>query len=224
MTHFSEVVCDNCFFRGTRSCSYKQYVRLQENLVIFVCNYIRVALVILMMVTYLRPKAILGILALAYNAFQMLGPSARRKELGGNRSLQQNEELEKLDLGHASYNKSIMAILTWFLMIYSRCMPIIMLAILLSGVFVVMHASLIKSVSEHKARRKKVLSYQLMEVIRNSSKSGDPRSLFRELLAEALSIVFKTTTLARKWSLYSLLWTRDRVKACFRPRDTLSWN
>jgi hypothetical protein len=87
-----------------------------------------------------------------------------------------------------------------------------------------MHASLIKSVSEQKARGKKALSYQLMEVIRNSSKNGDPRSLFRELSAEAVSMVFKTMISARKWSLYSLLWTRDRVKACFRPRDTLSWN
>jgi hypothetical protein len=176
------------------------------------------------MVTYLRPKAILGILALGYNTFQMLGPSARREESGGNRSLQRKEELEKWDLGHASYNRSIMAIMTWFLMIYSRCMPIVVLALLLSGVFIVMHASLIKSVSEQKARGKKALSYQLMEVIRNSSKNGDPRSLFRELSAEAVSMVFKTMISARKWSLYSLLWTRDRVKACFRPRDTLSWN
>lgn len=182
---------------------------------------------ILLMVTYLRPKAILGILALgysSYNAFRMLESASRRKEIGGNRSLQRHVEIEKWDIGQASYNKSIMAIMTWFLMIYSRCMPIITLAMLLSGVFILIHASLIKSVSEHKARGKNVLSYQFMEVIRNSSGNGDPRSLFRELAAEAVSVVFKTMMLARKWSLFSILWTRDRVKACFRPRDTLSWN
>jgi len=213
--------------RRTRSRSHEYNFWLQENLVVYICNYIRVALLILLMVTYLRPKAILGILALGYsgyNALKMLESASRRKEIGGIRSLQHKEELEKWDLGQASYNKSMMAIMTWFLIIYSRCMPIILLAILLSGLFILMHASLMKSVSEHKVRGRKVLSYRFMEVIRNSSRTGDPRFLLRELAAEAVSVVFKSVMLARKWSLYSMLWTRDQVKACFRPRDTLSWN
>jgi len=120
------------------------FERFDENIVCFLANYLRVGAAILLLCTYLRPKAVFGIALMAYNVYTgyraLATPSAP-----------QSRHARTTTTPPAPANPAI-AILTWFVMVYSKCVPIVALALLLSAISISLHASLRRTVSETRCR------------------------------------------------------------------------
>ena len=177
---------------------------LQENLVYYVGNYLRLSLVILLLMTYLRPKSIVGIVVIACNIYsnydalvvsQSQGTRARGQPADSNRTI-------------------FMAILTWIAMIYSKCMPILSLALLVSMGVIMLHASLRRAPSEDRYRGRKPISYSFESVLRGLPR--DSRRVFRELLSESGQCVLGLGITGKKWLTYYALCFLDNVKSMFR--------
>lgn len=177
---------------------------MQENLVYYAGNYLRMSLVILLLMTYLRPKSIVGILVVGYNIFSNYGTLVS-SQTGGMETQQQNMD---------SNRTIFMAGLTWLAMIYSKCMSIIALALLLSTSTVLLHASLRRAPSEDRYKGRKPLSFSFQSVLRGLPR--DSRKVFREGMSEMVQYVTDIGISVKRWSRYYALCLLDNVKNLFR--------
>ena len=178
---------------------------LQENIVYYFGNYMRLFLCILVLMTYLRPKSIVGIAVLGYNMY-----SNYERALQASGGMQREEEDRSADLG--SSNKTILiAALTWVVMVYSKCMPILLLAMMVSLVAIIVHAAIRASASECRYRGKKVISYSFKDVWRGDG--GDSQRIYREIFL----VCRQSCMQGYRWALYYGLVWRDRLlQVCSR--------
>lgn len=156
--------------------------------------------------TYLRPKSIVGIILIAYNIYSsydllvasqpgVVGADARQKNAGSNRTI-------------------FMAGVTWLAMVYSKCIPIISLALLVSLFVIMLHASLRRASSEGRYRGRKPISYSFDSVLRGLPR--DSRTVFVELLSEMKLFIMGVVVSGKRWSTYYVLLLIDNVKGLFR--------
>lgn len=183
-------------------------------MVCFLGNYMRMALLILMLTTYLRPKALLGVIALGYNIFSGM---KKIRSLNANRNPQ--ERLQERNMNNVD---AVVALLTWLLVVYSKCTSIILLAFVLSSMFVLVHASLHTSYSESKWRGKERLSYSFFEVMRGKRGHGgdDPRQVVWDLYRSAWASGLDAGRMTKRWSIYYILVLWDSIKSLCALRWT----
>jgi hypothetical protein len=167
-------------------------------LVYFLGNYTRLSLCIVILVTYLRPRSIIGILMIAYNVYIHYCNAVRA----------QRETGEGSNDMHA--NKTMAwTVITWIAIVYSKCMPIISLAFLISLASILLHASLKRSISETRYRGKKPISYSFRSVYKGLPKES--RTLFKECSTESLEIAIQTVITIKRWTKYYLLYCKDSI-------------
>jgi len=173
--------------------------RMDENLVYYLGNYLRVGLFLLLICTYLRPKSVLGIAVLGYNVYWNQGVLGSR-------------EAGRTNSGSADVSKqnSVIMLVTWLIMIYSKCMPIIALSLVLSLAVIVLHAGLRRSHSEGKFRGKLKLSYSFRSVWTGMPRES--RKIFREIVDETRGGFLQASLMARRWLKYYLLSFRDKIR------------
>jgi hypothetical protein len=192
------------------------FERFDENIVCFLANYLRVGAAILLLCTYLRPKAVFGIALMAYNLYTgyraLATPSAPQSQSRHARITRTTPP--------APANPAI-AILTWFVMVYSKCVPIVALALLLSAISISLHASLRRTVSETRCRTgaKDNVSFSFRQVWK-----GQPRES-RRLLREGWSATTHNasgwTQSARRWIYYCGLRAADWIRDA---SSRIGWN
>ena len=165
------------------------FERVDENIVHYLANYLRVAAAILLLCTYLRPRAVLGIAFLVYNFYttwctlriEVLPPSLPSPWIG------------------------------ILVMIYSKCAPIVGLAFLLSLLVISLHASFRRTASEMRRRPHgtSYSSYSFRQVWK-----GHPREARRlpqegwEAIARSASAGVRTSW---KWAKFYTLSVFDRI-------------
>lgn len=109
---------------------------------------------------------------------------------------------------------SILAVATWFLVAYTRCIPVLLLAICLSLSFTFVHASSRAAPSESRYKGKLPLSYSIWQVIGRESSNGDPRLLFKQILHGAVLTGIRYYTYARGWMQF---YARSGMERLSRP-------
>lgn len=161
----------------------------QENTATYLPNYWRLALAILFLTFYLRPAALLGTAAIAlsmyhhYNRIKQQQQRERERRGNGTDSAAAAPEMPQdpnEQLLSAAYT-----IGAWMLVVYTRCMPILMLAMVLATASVLLHAVARRAPSEYRHRGRHLLGYTLSEVLGRSAPptaDADPRLLFKQLL------------------------------------------
>lgn len=190
---------------------------LQENLVYYFGNYMRVFLCILVLMTYLRPRSIVGIAVLGFNVY-----SNYERALQASRGTQQQQqEIGSADLGGGSSNKTILiAALTWMAMVYSKCMPILLLAMMVSVVVIMVHAASRASASECRYRGKRPIAYSLKNFWRGDG--GDSRRICREIGMACRQSCIQ----GFRWTFYYGLvwrdWLMQSISRIYRGRNE-SW-
>ncbi len=174
-------------------------------------NYVRMALVVLFLMVYLRPKAILGVLAVLYNMYSAFQAQQRRnsriedkdQETRGKERLQRREQ--------PSTAQVYLAVVTWILVTYSGCLPIMLLSLVLSLVFIALHASLRQSQSEGKYRGKSVVCFKFSDVLRRKrGGTEDPWALFKDMYRV---LILERLVYWKKWGVYYALTLWDQMKS-----------
>lgn len=146
---------------------------------VYLPNYLRVALAILLLVMYLRPVALFGTAAVAVNVFVHTRRTLRRQ-------LRQQQAGLPHRRSESDAQDTPMAILstlaTWLLVAYTRCFSLIALAALLSAFTILLHAAGRKALSESRYRGKTPLGYRLEQVLGLApvNQGQDPFLVFRQ--------------------------------------------
>lgn len=175
-------------------------------------NYMRVSLVILVLMTYLRPRSIVGIVVLAYTMYSNYSNMVAAAALGESRREETNSN---------SNNRTLaMGLLTWVAMIYSKCMPIISLALLVSLGGVMLHASLRRAPSEMRYKGRRPISYSFESVVRGLPR--DSRRVYRELVSETGAYVLHLGVAGKRWLTYYVLYVKEYIHACM-PACMPAW-
>jgi len=138
---------------------------------------------------------------------------------------------------------AVLAIATWIAVVYTRCMPIIILGLFIGLFLCLLHASLRTSPSELRLRgnnnntattnpitlhfqrlhRSAVPaaphSYTLGQVLgRQLSPPGcDPRLVFKQVHRTFIEFIIATLRLGKRWLMYYLLSAWDTVRRPFAP-------
>lgn len=162
---------------------------MQENLVYYAGNYMRISLIILVLMTYLRPKSVVGIVVLAYTIYSNYQVLVAAQVRGGG------------PRHHDTSNRTIvMAMLTWVAMIYSKCMPIISLALLVSLGVIMLHASHRRAPSETRYKGRKPISYSFESVVKGLPR--DSRRVYKEIVSETFQYVLHLGVTGKRWLTY----------------------
>jgi PRA1 family protein len=124
----------------------------QENAAFYCTNYLRCLLFILMLTLYLRPIAVVGALVLAitisFNLNTALELQQRRLDAAaGAAAAAAAPTAPQSPLG------AVLAVAAWLAVMYTRCMPIIILGLSIGMLICLLHASLHTSPSELRLRR-----------------------------------------------------------------------
>ena len=167
----------------------------------YASNYVRISLVVLLLMTYLRPKSIVGIVVMAYNIYSNYDVLVQR---GGEDHRRQQD----------SNRTIVMAMITWIAMIYSKCMPIISLALLVSMGVIMVHASLRRAPSEDRYKGRKPISYSFESVIRGLPR--DSRRVCREIVSETGQGILHLGLTGKRWLKYYGLLLFDSIQGIFR--------
>ncbi len=154
---------------------------LQENFVSFLPNYLRLAAAVLLATFYLRPKALLGAAALAVSLYRSIsralerqaadaaaaqiggrarggsarGPAAAAAGAAGGAAADPNEQLITAGL----------TVVTWVLVAYTRCMPVLLLGMVASLVAVLAHCGLRRAPSEYRYKGRQPLGFTLRQLL-----------------------------------------------------------
>ncbi|PSC73348.1 Drug Metabolite transporter superfamily [Micractinium conductrix] len=174
--------------------------RTEENFVSFLPNYLRLAGAVLLATFYLRPKALLGAAAVAVSMYRSLGLALRRQQaeaaagaagsegrgrqppLAQQRAQQQQQQ--RTDPNESAVTAAT-TVVTWLLVAYTRCLPMLLLGATASLVAVLVHCALRRAPSESRHKGRQPLGYSWRQVLgRDPAPEGaDPRALFREVAA-----------------------------------------
>ena len=201
----------------------------------YAANYLRLMLFLLMLTLYLRPIAVIGAMALAITTYYNITAITQRHQ-----QQHANEQQSNGTLGPA------LAAATWIVVVFTKCVPILLLGLCIGCIAVLVHASLRPSPSEQRTytatpllasvgggngrgrRRSPPLSYVLRDVLFahrytiNPQEGIDPRLVFRQLWdAGGRWAAYKTTQL-RRWTVYYGLAALDFLKNPSIPLRFLS--
>ena len=201
--------------------------RMEENLVYYCPNYIRAAVVILLLTLYLRPVAVLGAISLALSTYLSISAAMRRQQMlaraSASTASQRGQYVgsfgDNLDgLQPQRWSSVCLSIVSWFLVVYTRCIPIISLGVFFAVVFVGMHAASRESPSETRYRGRQPINYQMTQVLgyRTAPKDSDPRFLFKEIAITMRRYVLSTIMVWRRRLQYHVGALRDRLRWGFR--------
>ncbi|KAL4424091.1 hypothetical protein ABPG75_001392 [Micractinium tetrahymenae] len=166
--------------------------RTEESFVTFLPNYLRLAGAVLLATFYLRPKALLGAAAVAYSMYRTVGAALerQRQELqqqqaaaaGGGANGSRAAARPPANPNEQAVN-ALLAVVTWLLVAYTRCLPMLLLGAAASLAAVLAHCALRRAPSEYRHKGRQLLGYTWRQVLgREPVPDGsDPRALFREL-------------------------------------------
>lgn len=147
----------------------------------FLPNYLRLAAAVLLATFYLRPNALLGAAALAVSMYRSIsralvhqaadaaaaaqgsgsGRSSSRSSRGtaagaaGGAAADPNEQLVTAAL----------TVVTWLLVAYTRCIPILLLGMAVSLVAVLVHCGLRRAPSEYRYKGRQPLGFTLLQLL-----------------------------------------------------------
>lgn len=158
-------------------------------------NYLRLALLVLMLVLYLRPIALLGTAAVAVTVYintksvlqrEQAAARAAATARGGSGSSGTAQRAQQQAAAAADQKPlvGLSTLATWLLVAYTGCLPIILLAVLLSTLLVLVHSCTREARSESKHRGRAPLGYTLQQVLGRQQPpqpSADTRLVFKEL-------------------------------------------
>ncbi len=216
---------------------------MQENAAFYCTNYLRCVALILMLTLYLRPLAVVGALLLAvsisFNINTAIEMQQRRLDAAGGGGAQApaaGNMTPQSPLG------AVLAIATWLAVVYTRCMPIIVLGVSIGLFICLLHAALRTSPSElrlrgngaggtgntnpislHFYRNRGAAaaphSYTLGQVLgRQPVPPGcDPRLLFKQINRTFIETVKASAGRGRRWLVYYVLIAWDTVRRPFVP-------
>jgi hypothetical protein len=172
--------------------------RVDENVVYYVGNYVRLSCLVLLLCTYLRPKSLFGIALMAYNAYNSY--SAYNAYSGVSKQAE------------PARPNAVITIVTWLVMVYSKCIPIVLLAMTVSVAAIFFHAGLRRAPSE--TRRRTNASYSFRQVWKDQPR-GEARRLFREGFDQCVNGLSWLALTARRWGTFYALSLVDRVQRLF---------
>jgi hypothetical protein len=176
--------------------------RIEDNLVTFLPNYLRMFLIIFLLTFYLKPKALIGAIAICINVYvnrnaffvsQQQQPStqAPRQHIPSPSQQQQQQQQQP-------HINPTVAIICSIIAMVTNCLPTTILATLLSTLFILLHASITRSPSDlhhhhhrsnikNRGRKSSIstaepLGWSLSQVIlKNDNNDNDTRLLFKQL-------------------------------------------
>jgi hypothetical protein len=166
------------------------------------------AFAVVVMTLYLRPRAVIGVIALCISIVLQLRRITDHHRTGGGPERVNTNALSAPRIrgdvptavqGPAS---TIVALLTWILVAYSRCIPILLLGVFLASLAVTMHAGARQAPSEERYRGRERVSYSLVEVLgwRPVVADSDPRLVFKQLWNEVVVLCKTIVFGARRWA------------------------
>jgi hypothetical protein len=187
-----------------------------------------------MLTLYLRPIAVVGTLILAvtlsFNINTAIETQQRRLDAanGGGAAAAAAPTTPQSPLA------AVLAIATWITVVYTRCMPIILLGLSIGLLICVLHATLHTSSSEQRRGTNPISlhfhrnraaasaaphSYTLKQVLgRQPVPPGcDPRLLFRQIHSTAVETIRAMAGRGRRWCVYYALVLWDTVRRPFVP-------
>lgn len=219
--------------------------RFEENIATYLPNYLRLALLVIMLTFYLRPIALFGAISLAASMYLNLtrvlqeqqnaaleqahrnagrsgGPTfASSAAVGSGFSFSQNHQDPTQQLGAL-----FLTLITWFLVAYTRCLPIVILALALAGLTVSMHAALRRAPSEYRYKGKSPIGWTIDQVLgrRMVPQGEDARLVFRQAVAAMRNVIRAKSVAAARYAKYYMLCALDAVKAPFSRRASSAWS
>lgn len=173
-----------------------------------------------MLTLYLRPIAIFGAAAIAISAAYNINKAMQQQQQQrtANDATNQGTAPPTAPQTQSSIGAGL-AIGTWLVVVYTRCMPIIFLGLILGGGVVSTHAGLRQSPSETRYRGRTPLSYTIYQVLgRQPAPTGsDPRLVFKQLGQECWRAIARRGKGLKRWAVYYVLTAWDAVRRPFVP-------
>jgi hypothetical protein len=154
---------------------------VQENLVAFLPNYLRLAAGVLLACFYLRPRALLGGACLAYSVYRSIAITMRRQlaeaeaqaavaAAGGGAAGRQAAAAARQRAAAAGdpNEQAVTALLTavtWVAVAYTRCLPVVALGCCAAALAVGAHAALRRAASEQRYKGRVPLAFSWRQVL-----------------------------------------------------------
>lgn len=197
--------------------------RIDENYVKYCSNYLRVTVAILITTLYLRPIAVLGAAALLTSGyFSVIAAVRNQNVLNRDSSGQQHSAKgsnQNPEFSSQSQMSAWMMIASWLIIVYTRCIPIIALGLLMSLLFILLHSSLREAPSESRYRGSAPISFSISQVIglEERPENSDTKLMFKEIAKEFRVGLIYYIARSRLWLYFQL----RSIKDLFRWRRSL---
>ncbi len=145
----------------------------------FLPNYLRLAAGVMLATFYLRPKALLGAAAVAFSLYRSIALAMRRQhaeaaaaaetaQQGGGRQ-QHVAAAQRAAVAAADPNEQMVTaaatVVTWLLVAYTRCMPMMFLGVVNSLVVVLLHSALRRAPSELRHKGRQLLGFTWRQLL-----------------------------------------------------------
>lgn len=155
---------------------------------------------------YLRPRAVIGVIALCISIGLQL-----RRVMGHQRTGRENMRANASTMAPETPTEisrlqgptsTIVALLTWILVAYSRCIPILLLGVSVASLAIIMHAGTRQAPSEDRYRGREKFNYSLGEVLgwRSVAPNSDPRLVFKQVWSTLIAFCKVFALAARRWA------------------------
>ena len=148
----------------------------QENFVAFLPKYLRLAAAVLLATFYLRPKALLGAAALALSIFRTLTRALERQAAEAAAAAAGGAGRGAAGAAPADPNEQLvtagLTVVTWLLVAYTRCVPVLLLGMASSLVAVLVHCGLRRAPSEYRYKGRQPLGFTLRQLLGQGALPG----------------------------------------------------
>jgi hypothetical protein len=164
---------------------------MQENFVVFVPNYLRLAVGVFLATFYLRPRALLGAAAVLFStyrsirmAYQTQVQQQQRQQAAAAAVAASRAQSERQQLWRQAQQAqhtvaaaaaapdpneqavtALATVVTWLLVAYTRCLPILLLGAVAALVAVLLHCALRRAPSEYRYKGRLLLGYTWRQVL-----------------------------------------------------------
>lgn len=207
----------------------------QENIAAYLPNYLRLSLLIIMLTFYLRPIALLGGISLAASLYFNFSKMLEEQQAAAQQAAAAHQNpntppppprVGPLQDPTQQMTSAALTLLSWFLVAYTRCIPIITLALSLAVLVVSLHASTRRAASEYRYKGRLPLGYTVQQVIGRSpvGENCDPKMVFKQGGAAVRQAVVGYCTLGARYSKFYALSLVDLVKRPFTRTSQPGWN
>lgn len=187
----------------------------------FLPNYLRLGVAVLLATFYLRPKALLGAAAVAYSMWRAVSSAYRRQQATAEAAAAQQQgagqQQQRATQGRGrpgataagrggdaneQLSAGLATIVTWVLVAYTRCLPVLLLGAALVLLATLLHTCLRRGPSEHRYSGRQPLGFTLQQVVAGTPVAppgADPRLLFRQLWRGAVAGARYRLAWAARW-------------------------